>query len=83
MSCAKRAGPPCARQSSEMRGCPRRDARPPRAGHRRAQSCEDVSSETGWTKSRAASPRSELRGCLRRNAPGHPAHGISELRVRR
>eukprot|EP00959_Pyramimonas_sp_CCMP1952_P226546 4737115-Pyramimonas_sp.AAC.1 len=35
----------------------------------------------GWTTSCAASQNSELRGSLRRNAPDHLAHGISELRV--
>ena len=49
-------------------------AGPPLAPHLGAQSCEDVSGETGWTTPRTASQSSELRGCLRRNGPEHLAH---------
>eukprot|EP00959_Pyramimonas_sp_CCMP1952_P412514 8644360-Pyramimonas_sp.AAC.1 len=51
------------------------------ARHLGAQSLEDVSGETGWTTSRAASRSSEFGGCLRRNAPDHLLRGIWELRV--
>eukprot|EP00959_Pyramimonas_sp_CCMP1952_P145788 3052317-Pyramimonas_sp.AAC.1 len=56
-------------------------AGPPLARHLRAQSCEDVSGETGRTTSRTASQSSEFRGRLRRNLPDHLSRGISELRV--
>ena len=49
----------------------------------RSQGCEDVPGETGWTTPREASRRSELRGCLKRNAPNHLERGISEPRVAR
>eukprot|EP00959_Pyramimonas_sp_CCMP1952_P202849 4242483-Pyramimonas_sp.AAC.1 len=64
-------------------------AGPPRAGNLGAQSCEDVSGETGWTTSYAASGTPELRRCLGRNVlrgslgrngPDHLERGVSELR---
>eukprot|EP00959_Pyramimonas_sp_CCMP1952_P406146 8511851-Pyramimonas_sp.AAC.1 len=55
-------------------------ARPPLAPHLGAQTCEDVSGETGRTTPRAASGSSELRGCRRRNGPEYLAHGNSEPR---
>ena len=45
-------------------------AGPPRTRHLCAQSCGDVSGETGRISSRAASPSPELRGCLKRNGRG-------------
>ena len=83
---AELAGPPLARRISELRIARTSHAKlvgPPFARHLRAQNCERVSGETGWTASRAATRRPNLRGCLRRNWPDHLRQGISEPSVAR
>eukprot|EP00959_Pyramimonas_sp_CCMP1952_P014331 303490-Pyramimonas_sp.AAC.1 len=58
-------------------------ARPPLARHRGAQGCEDVSSETRQTMSRACSECPVLRGCFKRNELDIPAHIFKEPGVAR
>ena len=58
-------------------------ARPHRARHGGAQSCEDLAGENGKTTAPATLGSQELRGYLRRNWLDHLAPGISKTRVAR
>ena len=53
----------------------------PLAQHVCAESCEDVSGESGWTTSRVTCRSPELRGRLRRNGHDRLSRSISERRV--
>ena len=58
-------------------------ARPLRARHAGAQSCEDLTGENVKTTPHATPGSQELRGYLRRNWLEHPAPGISKTRLAR